>query len=416
MLINWGAIMDNESDKNIQISTNYKVKTLGRFDLKKNEASLIASSGSSKKLWELYKFMLTYRDKTFTPESLMDQLWVSEEYNDPRGTLRIQMHRLRQNLGESDIPDEEKTLLFANGYYKWNDRISLDLDAEIFVENVKKGDSLIKISPNEALDAYEIAIELYEGDYLPECVDQHWVFPVRNQYRRLFINSMVRAIELMNKKERYEDILRLCQKGIQIDVYEEVFHLRFMETLLRLGDQRKAVEHYGYITNFYEREMGIKPSEDMKMLYKKLLQTQQVIQTEEGLQEALDSNTVIENAFYCEPDVFKSIYELERRRNERSGGSFSVGVITANHKQSYTFAQKELKMTQLKQHLMTQLRKGDTFTRWNDDQMVVLLSGIDAALTEKVLNRVLGNKIDFATVTVNHITQLSNGFSQVTTI
>jgi len=400
--------LDNETLK----KTSYQVTTLGRFDLKKNGLSLIASSGSSKKLWELYKFMLTYRERTFTPESLMDQLWVSEEYNDPRGTLRIQMHRLRQNLGEADIPEADRTLLFANGYYKWNDRIDLELDADVFADGVKQGDLLLKISPDEALAAYERAIYLYEGDYLPECVDQHWVFPIRNHYRRLFISAMVQTIELMDKKERYDDILHLCQKGIQIDVYEEIFHLRLMEALLHQGNQRKAIEHYGYITNFYEREMGLKPSDEMRTLYKKLLQTQQVIQSEEALYEALDTNSVIENAFFCEPDVFKSIYELERRRNQRSGGSFSVGVVSVNHKRGYTFAQKELKMNQLKQHLMTQLRKGDTFTRWNDDQMVVLLAGIDAELTEKVLNRVLGNKIDFATVTVNHITQLNGDISK----
>jgi DNA-binding SARP family transcriptional activator len=399
-------MMNDNDAKSIQIINKYKVATFGRFDLKKNGVSLVANSGSSKKLWELYKFMLSFKEKAFTPESIADQLWVTEEYNNPRGTLRIQMHRLRQTLRENDVPDEEKTIVFANGYYKWNERIFLELDADVFVENVKKGDRLIKVSPEEALEAYELAIELYEGDYLPECVEQHWVFPLRNQYRRLFTHAVVQAIELMYQKERFEDILHLCQKGIQIDVYEEIFHVKFMETLLYLTEQRKAIEHYGYITNFYDREMGIKPSDEMKALYKKMLQTQQVIQSEEKLNEVLDSNMIIENAFYCEPDVFKSIYELERRRNQRSGGSFSVGVITVNHKKSYTFSQKELKVAQLKQHLMTHLRKGDTFTRWNDEQLVVLLLGIDAESTDKVLNRVLGSSIDFATVSVNYRTLL----------
>lgn len=66
----------------------YHIYTLGRFDVIKEDVSLVASASGSKKIWELYKFMLTYRDRAFTPESLMDQLWVSESYNDPRSTLR----------------------------------------------------------------------------------------------------------------------------------------------------------------------------------------------------------------------------------------------------------------------------------------------------------------------------------------
>jgi len=398
-MIESDIIQDNQIDF-------FQITTLGRFDVTKNGRSLVATSGSLKKIWELYKFMLTYRERTFTPDSLMDQLWVSEEYNDPRGTLRIQMYRLRKVLGEKDKNDDEKTLLFSNGYYKWNEGINLKLDADDFVSEIKKGDSLLKISPDEALTAYETALQLYVGDYLPECVDQHWVFPIRNQYRRLFIGAMSNAIDLLNKKNRYDDVLQLCQKGIQIDTYEELFHLRLMEALLNIGNQRKAIEHYGYISNFYDKEMGIKPSEDMRLLYKRLLQTKQLIQSDEGLQEALEANLIIENAFFCEPDVFKSIYELESRRNQRSGGSFSIGLITISNKKKYTFSQKELVMKQLKEHLMTQLRKGDTLTRWNDEQLVVLLIGIDAELTEKVLNRVLGDKLSFTTVSVNQISQL----------
>jgi GGDEF domain-containing protein len=144
----------------------------------------------------------------------------------------------------------------------------------------------------------------------------------------------------------------------------------------------------------------------MRLLYKRLIQTQQLIQLDDGLQEALEPDLDIENAFFCEPDVFKSIFELECRQNERSGGSFSVGLITIDNKKTYTFSQRELVMKQLKEHLLTQLRKGDVFTRWNDEQLVVLLAEIDAELTEKVLNRVLGDRLSFATVTVNQINKL----------
>lgn len=392
---------------------SYVVSTLGRFDIKKNGFSLSETSGSSKKIWELYKFMLTFRDRSFTPESLMDQLWVSEEYSDPRATLRIQMHRLRQCLGESETNEADRTLLFANGYYKWNGRLDLTIDIDIFEKKIKLADSLIKISPDEALEVYKEALELYTGDYLPECVDQHWIFPIRNHYRRLFLNASVRTIELMHNNGSYSDIIMLCQKGISIDVYEEIFHLHLMEAMLFQGNQRKALEHYGYITTFYEREMGIKPSDEMRSLYKKMLQSHQSIRSEESLHKALDMDAEIENAFFCEPDVFKSICELERRRNQRTGANFCVGVISVNHKKGYTFAQKELQMTKLKQHFLTQLRKGDTLTRWNEDQLVVLMSGIDAELTEKVLNRVLGGNAEFATVSVEQISGLEKTYKRL---
>ena len=59
-------------------ASNIMVYTLGKFDVIKDDNSLMMSSAGSKKIWELYKFMLTHRDRAFTPETLMDQLWVSE--------------------------------------------------------------------------------------------------------------------------------------------------------------------------------------------------------------------------------------------------------------------------------------------------------------------------------------------------
>ena len=136
----------------------FYIYTLGRFDVIKEDISLVMSSSGSKKIWELYKFMLTYRDRAFTPEALMDQLWVSESYSDPRSTLRRQMHRLRQALLEDRSEDCEKTLLFSNGYYRWNHQIPIALDTERFEDYAEEGDRLKTSAPEAALEAYRSAL------------------------------------------------------------------------------------------------------------------------------------------------------------------------------------------------------------------------------------------------------------------
>ena len=394
-------------NKRSLIQSKLHISCLGKFDVSKDGKSLVMSSSSSKKIWELYQFMLTYRGRSFTPESLMDQLWVNQEYSDPRGTLRRQMHRLRQILGESDN-SALKSIIFSNGYYKWNNEIEISVDTDIFSKFVKQGDAFIVSDSLKALDAYEKAINIYIGDYLPGCFDQHWVFPVRTQFHRSFLTTILNSIIILKDMNRYKDILKLCEKGIQVDIYEEIFHIHLMETLLHLGEHRQAAEHYGYITNYYNKEMGVSPSYKMKTLYKRILSNNQLIQSEENLHEALDTDTDLNNAFYCEPDVFKSIYELDRRRNERSSISSGIGILTISHNPNYTHAQKELRINQLKKHLLTHLRKGDTLTQWNDNQFLVLLLGVDTKQCVSVLQRVLDKSIDFVTVSVDLIHELSS--------
>jgi len=390
---------------------NFRIVTLGKFDVSKNGVSLVSSSAGSKKIWELYKFMLTHRDRSFTPESLSDQLWVSESYSDPRSTLRRQMSRLRQALLEEDSADQFNTLLFANGYYKWNDLIHTELDVDYFEDSIKKGDTLKSSDSVSALDYYKAALSLYQGDYLPDCYDQHWVFSVRNHYRRLYLKTVSNTVEIMNALKHYDDIIEICQRAIQIDIYEEPFHIHLMEALNEKNQQKQALEHYEYITGFYYQEMGLKPSTEMRILYKKLLKSHSPVVEElsdVSPFETLESELNLENAFYCEPDVFKSIYELERRRSQRSKTVFSIGVVNISPLKGYSQSQEDLRIYRLKQHFMEHLRSGDTFTQWNESQIVVLLPGVDSDLMEIILNRVLGSFELNQSISITQIKRLSS--------
>lgn len=367
-----------------------EIQTLGLFDVKKNHESLVHAAAGSKKLWELYKFIVTNRKRSFTPETLLDSLWSSEDYADPRSTLRRQMHRLRQVLGEHDAdPQMECSILYHNGYYRWNPNIDAVIDAEQFESSLKMGDALQADLPIKALTHYREALSHYQGDYLPECIDQQWVFPVRNHYRRLYLKTVLSATGLLSDQGEFNEIIKICEKAIELDVYEEEFHLRMMDALLSMGDRKQAMVHYEYVTGLYYQELGLKPSPAMKSIYKQILSSQPQLDSMEALHADLDGDGVVENAYICSAEIFRSIYELERRRSERNGVQAVIGMITMEHPISASYGKQQQRMLALQQHLMHHLRKGDTITRWNDSQFLVLLPGLNVETIESVLNRVI---------------------------
>lgn len=367
-----------------------EIQMLGLFDVKKNHKSLVHAAAGSKKLWELYKFIVTHRKRSFTPETLLDSLWPSEDYSDPRSTLRRQMHRLRQVLGEHDAdPQVACSILYQNGYYRWNPDIDAVIDAEQFEASLKLGDALQADLPLKALHHYRDALSHYQGDYLPECIDQQWVFPVRNHYRRLYLKTVLAATGLLSDLGEFNEIIKICEKAIALDVYEEEFHLRMMDALLSMGDRKQAMVHYEYVTGLYYQELGLKPSPAMKSIYKQILSSQPQLDSMEALHADLDGDGVVENAYICSAEVFRSIYELERRRSERNGVQAVIGMITMEHPVTASYGKQQQRMLALQQHLMHHLRKGDTITRWNDSQFLVLLPGLNVETIESVLNRVI---------------------------
>lgn len=380
--------------------------TLGAFDVQINGASILFNTASSKKIWTLYKFMLTHRHNFFTPEALVEKLWEGKEYDNPRGTLRRQMFRLREILGESSVDEGMATVLYNNGLYKWNDTKDIEIDVELFESWVKKGDDYIDMDKDAALDAYEMALNLYEDNYMSECVEEHWALTERNKYRRMFLRVMSMTIELYNEKGAYSQVIDLCQKAVRIDIYEESYHLSLLGALIVNGETRAAVEHYKYITGFYARELGLKASPNMKSMYIRILQSQNTITSQGDLKSLLKDDPQNEKAFYCEPDVFKSIYELEQRRVERTGMSYGLCVLTLKKIKGEAYTKTEAKLISLKQYLMVKLRKGDTICRWNDYQLLLLLPGIHSEALESVVRRLIKNQEAYASVGVTSITYL----------
>lgn len=263
------------------------------------------------------------------------------------------------------------------------------IDAEQFEASLKMGEALQADLPLKALTHYREALTHYQGDYLPECIDQQWVFPVRNHYRRLYLKAVLSATGLLSDQGEFNEIIKICEKAIELDVYEEEFHLRMMDALLSMGDRKQAMVHYEYVTGLYYQELGLKPSPAMKSVYKQILSSRPQLDSMEALHADLDGDGVVENAYLCSAEIFRSIYELERRRSERNGVQAVIGMITMEHPGSASYGKQQQRMLSLQQHLMHHLRKGDTITRWNDSQFLVLLPGLSVETIESVLSRVI---------------------------
>lgn len=366
------------------------VTTLGSFNVLKNNTSLTSLHPGSKKIWELFKFMLTHQSRSFTPEALLESLWPSESYADPRGTLRRQMHRLRQILGESDSTDENNNLiLYSNGYYRWNHHAKTVIDVEIFEKEVQRADSLKHSNPKEALNHYQKAIELYQGEYLPDCTEHQWVFSVRNSYRRIFHKAVLLLGELADRKIDAPILLSTYEKSIQLDYYEEDFHLLYMDTLMQLGEKKTALQHYEQVTGFFYHEMGVAPSSPLKSMYKKILAAEKLHHSIDTLHSELESDETAEFAFYCEPITFRSIYDLEKRRSDRNGYQTIISLVTVGDLDSPHLSTKECDLKPFIKHLTHSLRKGDVLTQWNEKQILVLLPGLREEMMNKVMSRVL---------------------------
>lgn len=363
-----------------------EIETLGRFVVKSDQRILTSEARSSKKIWTLFMYLLTYRQKSLLPEVIVDHLWPEANFENPRGLLRTQMHRLRK-LMNTDLEEEGSSIIcYDNGAYYWNPDVQYQIDADLFESMSAEAREMSASDPQGAVQLYLRSLEYYQGDYLPECSGEDWVIPAKMHYRRLFMNNVIEACQLLTDLKQYSKVLNVCEKAMFLEPSEESFHLIYLETLLKTGKVKEAQHHYQYVTSLQYRELGIAPSASMKMLY------QQIVgyQTPELVLPNSSGDKTSSGAFYCHPTVFESICQLEKRKCERHGTCNQVCMFTWKPNDTgQTRAWLEKTEMTIKNDLLHHLRRSDALTRISDRRFAALFPGLTPTQTKQLIDRLM---------------------------
>jgi len=387
-------------DRNDQKSfaTILNIHTFGNFDLRISGESILSNFNKrSYKIFDLLKLFVTYKDKRVLPETIMEKLWPEDDLSDPKNALRTKIYRLRKTLDDLGVLAREDSedgfcrLDFQGGFYIFSLCENCRLDTEEFSAYIKRGDELSESAPEQAIECYQKAIELYKGEYLAENLYNEWVIPSRNYYHRLYFGALYQLLELLKDAEDYQQIIKICEKAFQIDPYEEPVHVQYLIALINSGQSKLALSHYKYITNKLRQDLGVKPSAQMKQIYRQ-------IKSQRTGEKDLDYWEVIrdlkedepeEFAFYCEMDEFRAIYNLERRKSLRNPVSSFLGFVNFQ-KQEGHLDPNGLKTctSKAKDILLRYLRKGDVVSQWNDFTLVFIVTATSSENLDLIARRI----------------------------
>lgn len=374
-----------------------EVLTLGDFDIVESGKSLMKGSSRANKRLELLKYFITYRGKKLTPEYIAENLWNASDISDPKNALRTQVFRLRKTLdsmglkGEKGDGESYLDIAFQNGFYILNIGENCSVDVALFEDNIRAADEARENYPDEAVMKYREAISLYRGQYLADISDSEWVFTIRNRYHRLYVQSLIRLLELLRVKGRNREIVEHFEQAMSYEPFEEALHIFFLEALLELKEYKHALSHYNYITGRMYRELSVKPSPVLKGIYSRIVAGDKNIHSTDisTLTRDFSLDDDMEGALFCDIEYFRTIYNLEERRSIRARSKECLGLVTIN-KENQRVSQNKLNdaTETLKAVLRVSLRRGDVFTQWNQHQMIVLLTDVQRDALDLINRRI----------------------------
>ncbi len=367
-----------------------KVSMLGNFALEMDGAVLDDSANRSQKIWSVLSYLVIHRERDVSQAELIELFWDDEDSANPVNALKTLLYRIRAMLTQL-FGDEFQPILSRRGSYAWNSDLPCEVDVDLFEQLCAQAAKLPKGS-EEAMAAYRRATDLYRGDFLPKLSSQLWVVPLQTRFHVLYLEMAKQYIDLLEEQSRFDEMAAVCAKTSQMDLLDEEIHARMIRALMGQGKVNAARNHYENATEFLYRNLGVRPSQELRSLYQRIMDVEKSPETDLSvIQDDLREAEARKGAFFCEYGFFQEAYRLEARRSIRSGNSVHIVLVTVSMPNGATPKLEVLSntMEKLVEVIVEGLRKGDVVARYSGAQYVVMLPNANLEDGRMVMDRIV---------------------------
>lgn len=323
----------------------------------------------------LLKYLILHQGSAISTINLIDTFWNDESHLNPENSLRTLISRIRKALSQ-EAPELKDCIVTEQGNYRWNPSIICDVDVFSF-EKLYQELLSIPYYNSKSKEKFQKILQIYKGNLDDSLFFDDWLRGQSLYYQDLYMKLVLRFIKFYKEEQNYNEIIITCRNSLNVDPFNEALHLELMNALKSSGQNNAALVHFHQATNIYQKYLGIEPPAEMLELHKQLTKVNSGI---------IDDFTAIKNnllrvksdnkAIVCDYYIFKDIYQIQARNAERLGIHIFLVVAAIEHINSdeeFNTLVLDKVMQDLLHVLISQLRKGDTISRYSPSQFAILL-------------------------------------------
>lgn len=219
----------------------------------------------------------------------------------------------------------------------------------------------------------------YTGKFLPMLEGEEWATEESAYYQKWYFKCIGELCEILRKQEAYEVMLELCTTASQIHPYDEWQAVQ-IDCLLAMNRYEEAVRIYEQASRIYYEDLGSSALDRVMEKYRSrssgiYCMSRVMNEIVNELKEQGDAH----GAYGCSYPSFLDLYHVIARMGVKRGMENLLLLCTLTRKGTETaLARKDLRQTmnQFQQVLAQGLRKGDAYTRYSENQFLVLLIGV----------------------------------------
>lgn len=204
-----------------------------------------------------------------TKEELAELFYSDQDTT--RSAIHVLISRLRQALEPGlDKTQTSRFVRFVAGRYVFNFDIAHWWDARELEYHLGRGRDA-GLPQEERMAAMRRAVDLYHGAYLAEFQAESWCQVESEHYRRKVEAAFETLIADAQERGAFDEVVDLADRNLAVDATCERAHQAKMTALARVGRRDAALRHFQTMEQILQRELGLKPSDDLLALHKRIL-------------------------------------------------------------------------------------------------------------------------------------------------
>ena len=379
-----------KTDKGEQKRTLY-IQTLGTVRLMLGDKTFSLHTSITGKAFQLFLLLAYTGTRGATRTALQDALY-DRKTTDAANALRINATRLRKLLTQSELPEHTYVVVDKNMYYltEPGETEDFQLDVVLLEQLWEQSQEETEVSAKREL--LEKACKLYEGEFLPALSGEAWVENLRGRFQGIYFQCVQVLCGILKQQEDYERLVQVTADAMRLYPTEEWAKLK-MDGFVGMQKYKEAVDAYTDAVKDIFSEQGMAVSERMLERFRSLRQyMENQPRNLENIKEWLCEEKRTPGAYCCSYPGFIDCYRMEARAAERKKRHGILMICTIRDRQGAVITEEEKLqeyMDKLDQCVRLSLRRGDIYTRYNREQILILVNDLKPEKAVSVENRII---------------------------
>lgn len=342
-----------------------QINLFGSFHVEWDGKSVDEQLARSPKGMLLMQYLILAPRQTAEAKTLMQVMWPEENSTSPDTALKTLISRQRALLREIS-PELAMCLVTVRGGYRWVCPPEVSVDVLEFEEMLAR------------------MLVLYQGRLLADQQPQPaWLYNRSERLHQQFLQTVDSRLAQLQQAGHVHRYVALVRRAIDADPTNEALQQRLIEGLRqteRDTDADQQVELAARLNSAARDEM-------MADYYDRIQRANRALETglvqfKEELMRGEDNN----RAIVCDRRVFRSLFCLQRRGMERTGGHALLGILTLTELDPAS-EKREAALNGLVKIMLLNLRRGDVITRLDESTIAMFLPNADESAANIIIDR-----------------------------